>query len=94
MRLALAKWALGPLLLVQGRRVRRDTPVLPEAPGPREGEAGEGPPLRLLVLGDSAGAGVGAATQEEALTGRIVAGLRGRFRVRWRLVERLIAEIR
>ncbi|HQY46539.1 MAG TPA: SGNH/GDSL hydrolase family protein [Usitatibacteraceae bacterium] len=88
MRLALAKWTLGPLLLAQGRRVRRTTPVLPEPPGPREGEAGEGPLLRLLVLGDSAGAGVGAGSQEEALTGRIVAGLRGRFRVHYRLVAR------
>jgi len=87
-RLALAKWTLGPLLLAQGWRVRRATPVLPEPPGPREGETGEGPLLRLLVLGDSAGAGVGAASQEEALTGRIVAGLRGRFRVRYRLVAR------
>ncbi|MBZ0248139.1 MAG: SGNH/GDSL hydrolase family protein [Burkholderiales bacterium] len=86
MRLALAKWTLGPLLLAQGRRVRRVTPVLPEPPGPREGETGEGPLLRLLVLGDSAGAGVGAASQDEALTGRIVAGLRGRFRVHFRLV--------
>ena len=88
MRLALAKWTLGPLLLAQGRRVRRVTPVLPEPPGPREGEAGEGPLLRLLVLGDSAGAGVGAGSQEEALTGRLVAGLRGRYRVRYRLVAR------
>lgn len=88
MRLALAKWTLGPLLLAQGRRVRRVTPVLPEPPGPREGKAGEGPLLRLLVLGDSAGAGVGAGSQEEALTGRLVAGLRGRYRVRYRLVAR------
>jgi len=73
-RLALAKWTLGPLLLAQGRRVRRVTPVLPEPPGPREGETGEGPLLRLLVLGDSAGAGVGAASQEEALTGRSAHG--------------------
>ena len=86
MKLAIAKWTLGPLLLVQGRRVRRVTPVLPEPDGPREGVAGEGPALRLLVRGDSAGAGVGAATQDEALTGRIVAALRGRFRVEWRLV--------
>lgn len=86
--LALAKWALGPLLLVQGRRVRRVTPLLPEPAGPREGLAGEGPMLRLLVVGDSAGAGVGAASQDEALTGRIVAGLRGRFRVEFRLVAR------
>lgn len=86
MRLDVAKWALGPLLLAQGRRVRRETPVLPDPPGPREGVAGEGPALRLLVLGDSAGAGVGADSQDDALTGRIVAALRDRFRVEWRLI--------
>jgi lysophospholipase L1-like esterase len=40
------------------------------------------------VLGDSAGAGVGTTSQEDALTGRIVAGLRDRYRVEWRLVAR------
>ena len=88
MKLAIAKWTLGPLLLVQGRRVRRVTPVLPEPAGPREGVAGSGAPLRLLVVGDSAGAGVGAATQDEALAGRLVARLRERFRVEWRVVAR------
>ncbi len=88
MNLAIAKWTLGPLLLVQGWRVRRVTPVLPEPAGPREGVAGEGAPLRLLVVGDSAGAGVGAALQDEALAGRIVARLRDRFRVEWRVVAR------
>ena len=86
MRLSLAKWALGPLLIAQGRHVRRSTPVLPEPDGPREGASGAGPPLRLLVLGDSAGAGVGAPSQEEALTGRLVARLRERHRVEWRLI--------
>lgn len=88
MRLAIAKWTLGPVLLVQGRRVRRETPVLPEPAGPREGATGAGAPLRVLVLGDSAGAGVGAASQDEALTGRIIAKLAERFRVEWRLVAR------
>ena len=88
MRLALAKWTLGPLLLLQGRRVRRVTPVLPEPAGPREGVAGKGATLRLLVLGDSAGAGVGAASQDEALTGRLVERLEKRFRVEWRLIAR------
>jgi len=88
MRLTLAKWTLGPVLLAQGRRVRQSTPALPEPPGAREGAIGEGPLIRVLVLGDSAGAGVGAASQEEALSGRIVAPLRARFRVEWRLVAR------
>jgi lysophospholipase L1-like esterase len=88
MLLAPAKWTLGPVLLVQGWRVRRGTPILPEPPGAREGVDGEGPRVRVLVLGDSAAAGIGAASQEEALAGRIVAGLRGRFRVEWRVVAR------
>lgn len=82
---ALATVALGPLLWLQVRHVRRATPRLPEAAGEREGETGEGPPLRLLILGDSAAAGVGAATQSEALSGQLAGRLAARFRVRWRL---------
>ncbi len=77
--------AMAPVLLCQGRYVRRVTPKLPEAAGPRSGECGAGAGLGLLVLGDSAAAGVGVATQEEALVGRMVAGLKDRFRVTWRL---------
>ncbi|SOT38395.1 hypothetical protein F01_10034 [Burkholderia cenocepacia] len=36
--------ALGPLLFAQGRYVRRVTPRLPEAAGPRDGSVGDGPP--------------------------------------------------
>lgn len=86
--LDIAKYLLGPLLLAQGRLVRRRTPELPEPPGDREGTVGEGPGLRLLVLGDSAAAGVGAPTQEKALCGRIVAGLAGQLRVEYRLVAK------
>ena len=79
---------LGPVLLLQGRHVRRVTPVLPEPPGPRDGHAGSGPALRLLILGDSAAAGVGAASQQEALAGQLVAQLQGHFSVQWRLLAR------
>jgi lysophospholipase L1-like esterase len=88
MKLAIAKWTLGPLLLAQGKRVRRVTPVLPEPAEPREGVAGAGATLRVLVVGDSAAAGVGAASQDEALSGRLVARLAKRFRVEWRVVAR------
>jgi hypothetical protein len=47
------------LLWWQGRRVRRITPVLPEPPGRRQGRLAErldGPPARLLLLGDSSAA--------------------------------------
>lgn len=83
-----AKWVLGPLLLAQGHYVRRVTPELPEPEGAREGIAGEGRAIRILVVGDSAAAGVGAPSQDEALLGRTVAGLRDRFRVEYRLVGR------
>ncbi|MBE2261991.1 MAG: SGNH/GDSL hydrolase family protein [Burkholderiaceae bacterium] len=80
--------ALGPLLLLQGRHVRRITPVLPEAAGPRAGATGEGPPLRLLILGDSAAAGVGALSQDQALSGHLVAALGRRHAVDWTLQAR------
>lgn len=81
------KYALGPLLLRQGQGVRRRTPRLPEAAGAREGVEGSGEPLRLLVVGDSSGAGVGAEHQEAALLGQLVRqlGARGR-RVEYRLL--------
>lgn len=88
MRHLLATAALGPLLLLQGRHVRRVTPRLPEPPGPRAGRHGEGAPLRLLVAGDSAAAGVGAASQDEALTGQLVAALSARRALEWRLEAR------
>lgn len=88
MKLAIAKVLLGPLLLAQGHGVRRRTPVLPEPEGAREGIAGAGPKLRVLVTGDSAGAGVGAPSQEKALLGRVVAGLADRFHVKYHLVAK------
>jgi lysophospholipase L1-like esterase len=98
----LAAAPLLPLLYVQGRRVRRVTLRLPEPPGARVGGSADesagvhaaGPtaarppqPLRLLVLGDSAAAGVGAASQDAALLGQIVAAL-APGPVAWRLVAR------
>lgn len=86
MRHILSTVALAPVLLWQGRHVRRTVALLPEPGGSREGAAGSGPLLRLLVTGDSAAAGVGAQTQHEALTGRVVAGLKAWFHVRWKLL--------
>lgn len=81
----LATVALGPVLYLQGRRARRHIPRLPEATGPRSGVVGRGSRLRLLVAGDSAGAGVGAASQDDALAGQLAAQLATDFTVRWRL---------
>ncbi|MEJ6000577.1 SGNH/GDSL hydrolase family protein [Paucibacter soli] len=89
--LQLAKIALAPLLLWQGLQVRRKALRLPEAAGPRSGSAGVGElRLRLLILGDSSGAGVGAPSQEEALAGRLSEALAQRLqgRVQWQLIAR------
>ena len=85
MRQALTTLLLGPLLLLQGLHVRRVTPRLPEPSGERTGITGSGPELRLLILGDSAAAGVGAAHQDDALTGHLVRSLSLDFCVHWTL---------
>lgn len=77
--------ALSPLLLAQAMRTRARVPRLPEPPGPRSGSSGQGQPLRLLIAGDSAAAGVGAAHQDQALSGQLVQGLASAFHVHWRL---------
>lgn len=77
--------ALGPLLWLQGRHVRRVTPRLPEPPGERSGMHGSGAPLRLLLAGDSAAAGVGAATQQQALSGQLVPLLGQHCTLHWQL---------
>jgi lysophospholipase L1-like esterase len=86
MRHALATFALGPVLLAQGRHVRHTVRFLPEPEGLREGDTGSGPLLRLLIAGDSAAAGVGAPTQDEALSGQLAVSLAPTFRVQWKLL--------
>jgi lysophospholipase L1-like esterase len=79
---------LAPVFIAQGLYVRCVTPRLPEPSGERSGVQGSGPSLGLLILGDSAAAGVGVATQAEALSGRLAAGLGESFRVCWKLTAR------
>lgn len=86
-----AKLALAPLLVWQGRQVRRRALRLPEASGPREGVAGQGtgePCLRLLVVGDSSAAGVGVAHQHQALAEPLARALAKRLGgpVAWQLI--------
>jgi lysophospholipase L1-like esterase len=74
------------VLLRQGRRLRRDTPRLPDAPLPWKGSVdgpggegrGETPALRLLVIGDSTAAGVGVDHAELGLGGRLAEALAAR----------------
>ena len=80
--------ALAPILFAQGFYARRVTPRLPEPPGDRAGCVGAGLPLRLLIAGDSAAAGVGAPDQASALSGRMLAHLAPHRCVTWRLIAR------
>lgn len=85
----LIKVALAPVLLAQGRWVRAKALKLPEAAGPRAGVAGRGSPRwRLLVLGDSSGAGVGVPHQRQALAQPLAESLARRLGapVGWQLV--------
>jgi len=67
-----------PVLIWQGRRVRKRVIRLPGAVGSPEGWAGVAngrPPLRLLVLGESTVAGIGASTHAVGMAGRTAAHL-------------------
>ena len=76
---------ISPLLIAQALHTRAKTLKLPEPEGPRNGVSGHGPDLRLLIMGDSAAAGVGVVHQRDALSGQLVECLAERFRVSWLL---------
>ena len=60
-----------PFLYLQGRYTRRKIGVLPDAQGDKTGKTGAGDvAVKLLVLGESTVAGLGARTHETALAGQ------------------------
>jgi len=89
-----ARTLLFPLLFAQAQRVRASTEPLPEPPGPRAGREGRngegrsGGEFRLLVIGDSSAAGVGAPHQNLALARPLARHLAQRIGrpVRWVLL--------
>ena len=91
--LFVGKILFGPILLLQGRRVRGTALRLPEAAGLHigiEGTAFAGTPLRILVLGDSSAAGVGVELQEQALAQPLAQALAARLSrpVAWQLLAK------
>lgn len=78
--------ALAPILVWQGRAVRKRTLRLPEAVGERHGHLGQGRRLRMLVLGDSSAAGVGVSVQDNALAGQLAEQLSGQYQITWQLL--------
>lgn len=77
-----------PLLIWQAMQVRRTALRLPEADGARTRTIGNGPPISLLIIGDSSAAGVGVDHQNEALAGQIAQHLAADFSVSWTLRAR------
>ena len=77
--LSLITIALLPIILPQGIYVKKKTPRLAEAKGERVGVLGSGDTLSLLILGDSAAAGVGVENQQSALLGALLAKLSNVF---------------
>ena len=78
-------FSLMPLIYLQGIKVRKTVPELPEPQGLREGINGAGTQLNLLIIGDSAAAGVGVNHQRNALLGNLINNLQQRHRVNWQL---------
>lgn len=78
-------WACIPWVLPQALALRRRAPRFAPATGPGAGSVGDGEPRRLLALGDSIIAGVGAATLTTALVGQTALHLSRRLgrRIEW-----------
>ena len=77
---------LAPIYLYQGRKVKRNTLRLPEPEGLRYGQVALGKDstddsdddrqvLKIMIVGDSAAAGVGSQTQQQALAGKLIPAL-------------------
>ena len=75
-----------PITLVQAIWVKLTVLRLPEPNGKRSGICGEGKNLRLLIIGDSAAAGVGVNTQLNAISGQLAKELAAKYNVDWQLV--------
>jgi lysophospholipase L1-like esterase len=89
--MSIYKIMLGPVLLAQGRKVRRTTLRLAEAAGQRSGLVvieSVHSELKLLFVGDSTMAGVGVQHQTAALASQVASVLANRLvrSVRWQLV--------
>jgi len=82
---------VAPLLYLQGQITRWKVGLLPEAQGPAGVSGnGAGDEVKLLVLGESTVAGLGARTHELALGGQFAKGIHERTgkTVRWTVIGR------
>ena len=89
-------WMLFPLVIPQALRVRRTAPRFAGASGADTGVCGvDAPQLRILAIGDSIVAGVGAGTMDGALAGAAAAALSQRLvrAVAWRAIGKIGAGV-
>lgn len=63
-------WGLFPFVLPQAIHLRKNSPQVSEAAGPKSGTVGTGEPYHLIAIGDSIISGVGASTLANALVGQ------------------------
>lgn len=85
MFLKISTIALIPSLIIQGNAVKKNTLRLPEPEGNRQGIIGTGKALSILILGDSAAAGVGVQIQEDALLGAVLNQLKDQYQINYML---------
>ncbi len=88
---ATAVLPVAPLLFLQGQYTRRKVGLLPDAAGEKIGISGAGEPAaRLLVIGESTVAGLGARTHRQALAGQFAERLSSRIgrAVEWTVIGR------
>ncbi len=85
MLLKISTIVLIPSLIIQGNAVKKNTLRLAEPEGQRQGTVGTGKMLSILILGDSAAAGVGVETQEDALLGSVLRQLQDGYEISYQL---------
>ena len=83
MWLKISTFTLLPALILQGYKVKKNTPKLPEPVGDRSGHIGNAEKLSILIVGDSAAAGVGVLEQRDALSGALITILKDDFLIDW-----------
>jgi len=85
--LEVSKLGLGPLMILQGRRLRGSILRLPEPPGERAGGPERSDSPGLLFVGDSAMAAVGVAQLGEGFAGQLLTRLSagGEAAPRWEM---------
>lgn len=79
-----------PLLIWQGKQVRKVVPTLPEAEGTSGQIIGNESVINILTIGESTFAGVGVQTHEEGVTGQLAKFLHAKTQqtINWQVIAK------